>query len=124
MIRYKHEFNGKVIIEEGCIIGANVTIAVGTEGVTRIGRNSLVMNNALIGHNVSIGKECEIGGGVNIAGHAVLEDKVVLKTGVTVRNRVKIRKGITIGQGSNVVNDIGADGGTVYVGNPCDRILK
>ena len=119
-IRGCRVWSGRVKIEKGVVIGANVVIAQGQKGETYIGEGSHIMNLALVGHNVRIGKNCEIGGRVAIAGHAIIEDDVKIKTGAVIRNRVRIAKGVTIGIGAVVTKDI-LEENSVWYGCPARR---
>jgi UDP-3-O-[3-hydroxymyristoyl] glucosamine N-acyltransferase len=115
-IRGEVNFQGRVIIKNGAIIGANVVIAIGAHGDTIIGENCLIMNKALIGHNVQIGNDCEIGADSNLCGYSQIGDRTRIKTAVTIRNRAVISHDVTIGMGAVVTKNITEPG--MYYGHP------
>lgn len=103
----KIEQVGRVIIGDGCQIGANCCIDRGAMQDTILGRGVILDNLIQIGHNVEIGdgtamaatvgiagstklgKRCMIGGGVGIAGHIELGDDVYISAGTMVNSSLK-----------------------------------
>jgi UDP-3-O-[3-hydroxymyristoyl] glucosamine N-acyltransferase len=87
---------GRVMIGDGCDIGANTTIDCGAIDDTVIGKRVILDNQIQVGHNVEIGdytaiagctaiagtakigKRCLIAGGVGIAGHLEICDQAVV----------------------------------------------
>lgn len=112
-IRGAENFKGQVVIGDNNIIGVHALITTGTEGITRIGSDCLIMNKSLIGHNAKVMDNCEIGVGSIICGYAEIMEGVKIKTGAIIRNRKKIGANAVVGMGSVVVSDVNSDD-TVY----------
>lgn len=123
-IRNAQDFTGTIEIGDGNTIGSHVTIAAGSDGVTRIGSGNILMNHSNYGHNCTVGDECEIGAGTIVCGWATIGNGAKVKAHCTVRNRKAIGAGAVVGMGTNVVGDV-PEGVTCY-GNPqrlipCER---
>ena len=74
-------------IGEGCVIREGVTVSTGIPkfgGVTRIGRECMLMANCHVAHDCQIGDNvilvnaCELGGHVKIDDHAIVSSNVLL----------------------------------------------
>lgn len=67
---------GTVVIEDDCEIYANVCIARGTLGETRIGAGTKIDNLTHVAHNCVFGKHCAITALVGFAGSVTFKDHV------------------------------------------------
>lgn len=114
-------FKGYIKIGDNNLIGTNVSIMSGSEGLTTIGNNNLIMNYVNIGHNSIIGSNNEIGVKCIIAGWAKVGDNNKIKLSVTIRNRKIIGDNNIIGMCSNVNKDFNGDNWLIY-GNPAKRV--
>lgn len=119
-IRNSEKRNGEVYIGDNTVIQNHVCIMVGEEGVTRIGKNNLIMNYVNIGHNCYIGDNNEIGVGTIMGGWSRMEDNNKIKLRCTIRNRVSIGGNNLVGMCSNVVKSILSH--KVCYGNPAREI--
>ncbi|MGB0843505.1 MAG: UDP-3-O-(3-hydroxymyristoyl)glucosamine N-acyltransferase [Alphaproteobacteria bacterium] len=107
---------GRVIIEDTCEIGSNVSIDRGAGPDTILGAGTMVDNLVQIAHNVQTGKNCVIVALSGVAGSTELGDFVVLAADVTVAGHLKIATGSTILAGSGVMRD--TNPGDVLLGTP------
>lgn len=112
---------GRVLIKDGCTIGANVTIDRGALSDTIIGAGSIIDNLVHIAHNVKIGKGCVIIAQTGISGSSELGNYVVLAGQVGLSNHVKIGDGAQIAAKTGIMSDVPA--GEKYMGYPA-RPLK
>lgn len=97
---------GRVVIEDDCEIGANVTIDRASFGETRVMRGTKIDNLVQIGHNVTIGEDCFIISQVGIAGSCTIGDQVTLAGQVGVADHLKIGDGATVAAQGGVTKDI------------------
>jgi UDP-3-O-[3-hydroxymyristoyl] glucosamine N-acyltransferase len=67
---------GTVVIEDDCEIYANVCVARGTLGATRIGAGTKIDNLTHVAHNCEFGKNCAITALVGFAGSVTFGDHV------------------------------------------------
>ena len=107
---------GRVIIEDGCEIGSNVSIDRGAGPDTILGAGTMVDNLVQIAHNVQTGKNCVIVALSGVAGSTKLGDFVVLAADVTVAGHLNIASGTTILAGSGVMRD--TNPGDTLLGTP------
>lgn len=107
---------GKVVVEDDCEIGANVTIDRASFGETRIKRGTKIDNLVQIGHNVTIGENCFIISQVGIAGSCTIGNNVTLAGQVGVADHLKIGDGAVVAAQGGVTKDIPP--GTLYSGYP------
>jgi UDP-3-O-[3-hydroxymyristoyl] glucosamine N-acyltransferase len=97
---------GKVVIEEDCEIGANVTIDRASFGETRVKRGTKIDNLVQIGHNVTIGEDCFIIAQVGIAGSCTIGNHVTLAGQVGVADHLKIGDGAVVAAQGGVTKNI------------------
>jgi UDP-N-acetylglucosamine acyltransferase len=121
-IRDLNNAKGKVIIGNGNRIGTNVSIMIGTDGITKIGDNNLIMNYVNIGHDAIIGNSNEIGAGTIIAGWVQIGDRNKIKLDCTIRNRVKISDDHIFGMRSNITESFEGNRGWLVYGNPAKKV--
>ncbi len=107
---------GKVVIEDDCEIGANVTIDRASFGETRIKRGTKIDNLVQIGHNVTIDEDCFIIAQVGIAGSCTIGKNVTLAGQVGVADHLKIGDGAIVAAQGGVTKDIPAN--ALYSGYP------
>jgi UDP-3-O-[3-hydroxymyristoyl] glucosamine N-acyltransferase len=92
---------GTVVIEDDVEIYANVCIARGTLGSTRIGAGTKIDNLTHIAHNCDIGKNCAIVSLVGFAGSVTLKDHV------SVAGLAAFNGHITVGENTVVLGKAG-----------------
>jgi sugar O-acyltransferase (sialic acid O-acetyltransferase NeuD family) len=95
-----------VIIQPGCVIGANVIVNTRTS----IDQDCLIGNNVHIAPGVTLSGGVKVGNGVHIG------------TGATVVQGVNIGRNSLVGAGSVVVNDIPSD--AEVAGVPAKKLTK
>jgi len=102
---YKVPQIGRVVIEDDCEIGANVTIDRASFGETLIKRGTKIDNLVQIGHNVTVDENTLIIAQVGIAGSCKIGKNVILAGQVGVADHLKIGNGaIVAGQGGVTKN--------------------
>ncbi|MBI5729550.1 MAG: acyl-ACP--UDP-N-acetylglucosamine O-acyltransferase [Ignavibacteriales bacterium] len=101
---------GKTIlsIDDNTTVREFVTLHRGTHatGITRIGKNCLLMAYAHIAHDCHIGDNCIIANGVQLAGHVEIEETVIIGGLSAVHQFCKIGKHAMVGGGSMANMDI------------------
>ena len=107
---------GRVILGDGCEIGANSTVDRGSGGDTVLGAGCRLDNLVQIGHNVRLGKGCVIVALAGIAGSAVLGDYVVVAAQAGVAGHVTLGDRARVGAQSGVMQDV--EPGMDMLGSP------
>ncbi|MBM3506309.1 MAG: UDP-3-O-(3-hydroxymyristoyl)glucosamine N-acyltransferase [Alphaproteobacteria bacterium] len=98
---------GRVMIGDGCEIGANTTIDRGSGPDTVVGAGCWIDNLVHIGHNVQLGRGCIVAGLSGIAGSTVVGDFVAIGGQVGIAGHLRIGAGAQIAGGSGVIRDVG-----------------
>ena len=99
---------GRVIVEDGVEIGANVTVDRGAGPDTIIGRGSKIDNLVQIGHNVQMGRGCVLVSQSGVAGSTRLEDRVALAAQAGVAGHLTLGTGSAVAAKSGVMRDVPA----------------
>jgi UDP-3-O-[3-hydroxymyristoyl] glucosamine N-acyltransferase len=107
---------GKVVIEDDCEIGANVTIDRASFGETRIKKGTKIDNLVQIAHNVTIGEHCFIVAQVGIAGSCTIGNRVTLAGQAGVADHLRIGDDAIVAAQGGVTKDIPPH--TLYSGYP------
>lgn len=81
---------GIVVIEDGCEIGACVTIDRATVGATLIGRGTKIDNLVQIAHNVKVGEDTVIVAQAGIAGSARIGSRVQLAGQAGINGHIEV----------------------------------
>ena len=105
---------GRVIIGDGCDIGANTTIDCGALDDTVLGTEVKLDNQIQIGHNVRIGDFTAIAGCTAIAGSTSIGARCQIAGGVGIAGHLEICDGVTVMAMSLVSGSITEKG--VYAG--------
>jgi UDP-3-O-[3-hydroxymyristoyl] glucosamine N-acyltransferase len=113
---------GRVLIGDGCEIGANTTIDRGSAGDTVIGPGCMIDNLVQIGHNVRLGRGCVVVAQVGISGSTQLDDFVVIGGQGGLAGHLHIGQGAQIAAQSGVHRNIGP--GEIVGGSPAVPILE
>lgn len=113
---------GKVVIEDDCEIGANVTIDKASFGVTRIGKGTKIDNLVQIGHNVTIDENSLIIAQVGIAGSCHIGKNVTLAGQVGVADHLNIGDGAIVAAQGGVTKDIPPN--SIFSGYPARDHFK
>jgi len=92
---------GQVVVEDDCEIYANVCIARGTIGATRIGAGTKIDNLTHVAHNCVFGQHCAITALVGFAGSVTFQDHV------SVGGMAGFNGHITIGENTVVMGKAG-----------------
>ncbi len=91
------------------VIRESVTISRGTAGgggVTRVGRDCLIMAYTHIGHDTQVGDGVILANGATLAGHVVVEDYAVVGALNPVHQYCTIGKYAYIGGGTTITQDV------------------
>ncbi|MDR3126501.1 MAG: UDP-3-O-(3-hydroxymyristoyl)glucosamine N-acyltransferase, partial [Rickettsiales bacterium] len=116
---------GRVILGDGVFVGANSTIARGSQGDTVVGRGTKMDSLCLVSHNDRLGENCIMAGMSGIAGSTVLGDWVLVGAQAGISGHLKIGDGVHIGAGGGVIQDL-APGAKVsgYPAQPIPDFLR
>ena len=107
-LKYKGE-KTKILIEENCKIREYVTINLGTKGgggITKIGKNCLLMVGTHIAHDCIIGDNVIFANHSTLAGHVIIENNVVVGALSAIHQFSRIGEGAMIGGMSGVTADV------------------
>jgi UDP-N-acetylglucosamine acyltransferase len=107
-LKYADEPTGVEIGDE-TVIRECVTISRGTAGgggVTRVGRNCLIMAYAHIGHDSTIGDNCILANGATLAGHVSVEDWATVGALCPVHQYCRIGRHAYVGGGTTITQDV------------------
>tara|TARA_A100001015_G_scaffold173359_1_gene192712 strand:+ start:160 stop:1218 length:1059 start_codon:yes stop_codon:yes gene_type:complete len=107
---------GRVLIRQGCQIGAECTIDRGVMSDTVLGAFVMLDNQVHIAHNVEIGENTIIAAQVGIAGSAKIGKNCLFGGQVGVSDHVTIGDDITVAGQSGVTKDL--DKPQLYIGYP------
>jgi UDP-3-O-[3-hydroxymyristoyl] glucosamine N-acyltransferase len=107
---------GRVIIDIGCEVGSNTTIARGNLCDTWIGRHVKIDDQVYIAHNCVIGESTMIAGGARICGSVVIGSQCWIGSGAMIRQCLDVGNDSVIGLGAVVVQSVAAK--TIVAGNP------
>jgi UDP-3-O-[3-hydroxymyristoyl] glucosamine N-acyltransferase len=99
---------GRVLVGDGCEIGANTTVDRGASADTVLGPGCWIDNLVHIGHNVQLGRGVIIAGMTGIAGSTKIGDFVAIGGQVGVAGHLEIGAGARIAGGSGVTRDVAA----------------
>jgi len=97
---------GKVIIGDGCEIGANTCIDRSTIEETVLAENVKLDNLVQIGHNVRIGKNTAISAQTGISGSTRIGAQVIMGGQVGIADHVQIADGVMIAAKSGVTGSV------------------
>lgn len=109
---------GRVVIGEGCDIGAGVTIDRGVLDDTCLGAYVMIDNQVHIAHNVTIGDNTIILAQTGIAGSTDIGANCVFGGQVGIADHLSICDGVTVASKSGITKDIGEPGS--YAGFPAE----
>ena len=107
-LKYKGEPT-RCEIGAGTIVRESVTISRGTEGgggITRIGRDCLIMAYVHIGHDSQIGDGVILANGATLAGHVTVEDFAVVGALNPVHQHCTVGRYAYIGGGTTITQDV------------------
>ena len=107
---------GRVLIRQGCQIGAECAIDRGMMGDTILGAFVMLDNQVHIAHNVEIGENTIIAAQVGVAGSAKIGKNCLFGGQVGVSDHVTIGDDIIIAGQSGVTKDL--DKPQLYIGYP------
>jgi UDP-N-acetylglucosamine acyltransferase len=98
-----------VEIGEATVIRECVTVSRGTAGgggLTRVGRNCLIMAYVHIGHDSTIGDNCILANGATLAGHVTVEDWATVGALCPVHQYCRIGRHSYVGGGTTITQDV------------------
>ena len=107
-LKYRGE-NTKIFIDKNCKIREFVTINLGTKGgggITKIGKNCLLMVGTHIAHDCIVGNNIIFANHSTLAGHVIIENKVVVGALSAIHQFSRIGEGAMIGGMSGVTADV------------------
>ncbi|MET4808005.1 UDP-3-O-(3-hydroxymyristoyl)glucosamine N-acyltransferase [Limibacillus sp. MBR-115] len=99
---------GRVLIQDDCEIGANVTIDRGAGPDTVVGANTKIDNLVQLGHNVDIGRNCILVAQSGVAGSTKLGNFVSLGAQAGVAGHLEMGDGATLAAKSGLMADVPA----------------
>ncbi len=99
---------GRVLVGDGCEIGANTTIDRGASADTVLGPGCWIDNLVHIGHNVHLGRGVIVAGLTGIAGSTKVGDFAAMGGQVGIAGHLAIGAGARIAGGSGVIRDVAA----------------
>jgi len=97
---------GKVIIGDGCEIGANTCIDRSTIEETVLAENVKLDNLVQIGHNVRIGRNTAISSQTGISGSTRIGAQVIMGGQVGIADHIEIADGVMIAAKSGVTGSV------------------
>ena len=97
---------GRVIIEQGCEIGANCVLDRGSVKDTIIGKNTFLDNFVHIAHNVILGENCILAAQVGIAGSSKVGNNVIIGGQAGISGHLQIGNNVKIGGKTGVIKNI------------------
>lgn len=113
---------GRVIIQDGVTLGANVTVDRGAYDDTSIGENTKIDNLVHIGHNTKVGRNCVMAAYVGISGSVTIGDGCRFGGRAGVADHITIGDGAQVGGAAGVLKDIPA--GEIWSGYPAQPLRK
>jgi len=106
-IRDDRNKEGTVLIGDGTIIRAHVTVDRGTEGnATIIGPNSYLMTKSHVGHDVKTEEHLTLSSGAKIGGGCLLGHHVNIGLNAVIHQRLFIGSFCMIGMGAVVIRPV------------------
>lgn len=111
---------GRVIIQNGCSIGANTCVDRGFLEDTVLGERVHIDNLCHIGHNVRIGSNSVMAAFAGVSGSSVVGDGVEFGGRVGLKDHVTVGQGARIAAGAAVLKDVPA--GETWAGYPAKPI--
>lgn len=97
---------GRVIIQDGVELGANVTVDRGALDDTVIGAGTKIDNQVQVAHNVQIGQACAIAAQTGLSGSVTIGDGVLIGGQVGFADHLKVGSRAQIAAKAGVMNDI------------------
>ncbi len=107
-LKYKGEPT-RCEIGEGTVLRESVTISRGTQGgggLTRVGRDCLIMAYTHIGHDSHIGDGVILANGATLAGHVTVEDFAVVGALNPVHQHCTVGRYAYVGGGTTITQDV------------------
>jgi UDP-3-O-[3-hydroxymyristoyl] glucosamine N-acyltransferase len=102
------ESSGRVIIQDGCEIGAGTAIDRGASADTVIGEKTKIDNLVQIGNDAMVGRHCRLVAQSGVAGHVTLGDHVTLGRQAGVADYLTVGEGAEISARAGVTADVKA----------------
>jgi UDP-3-O-[3-hydroxymyristoyl] glucosamine N-acyltransferase len=97
---------GRVVIGDKAFIGANTTVARGSQGDTVIGKGTKIDALCLISHNNRLGENCIMAGMSGIAGSTVLGNWVLVGAQAGISGHLTIGDGAQVGAAAGVIQSL------------------
>lgn len=111
---------GRVIIQDGCTIGANSCIDRGAYDDTMIGENTKIDNLVQIAHNVRVGRNCVMAAHTGISGSVTIGDGAQFGGRAGIADHIEIGAGARVAAAAGVMHNIPA--GETWGGAPAQPI--
>lgn len=109
ILNFKDDGTSRLEIGDETVIREHVTIHGGSPahgGLTRVGRNCLLMVDVHIAHDCHVGDKCVFANNVALGGHIVVEDQVWMGGLAAVHQFCRIGQHAFVGGGAIVVADV------------------
>ncbi|MDG5799615.1 acyl-ACP--UDP-N-acetylglucosamine O-acyltransferase [Marinilabiliaceae bacterium ANBcel2] len=106
-LKFKGEYS-TVKIGDNTTIREYVTINRGTasKGVTKVGKNSLLMAYSHLGHDTEVGDNCVIANSVQVAGEVVIEDWAVIGGSSAIHQFCRVGAHAMVSGMSGILSDV------------------
>lgn len=113
---------GRVIIGNGNRFTKQVTIDSGTESITIVKNNTIMLKNAHVGHDAVIWDGARLACNVCIGGHTQVGENTNLGLGAVVHQRLWVPANCMIGMNATITKKTEMEPGRKYAGSPAKDI--